>query len=57
MKNKNIITKNRLNAIAMGLLASSSLAMAANYDALDHQQNNFNSLDQIAPQTTEQGKL
>ena len=49
MKNKKIITKHRLNAIAIGLLASSSLVMAANYDALDHQQDNFNSLDQIAP--------
>ena len=54
MKNQNIITKHRLNAIAMGLLASSSLVMAANYDALDRQQNNFNSLDQITP-LTEQG--
>jgi putative PEP-CTERM system TPR-repeat lipoprotein len=55
MKNKNIITKHRLNAIAIGLLASSSLVMAANYDTLDRQQDNFSSLDQIAPQTAEGG--
>lgn len=50
MKNKNIISKHRLNAIALGLLASSSLVMAANYDALEHQQNNFSNLEQITPQ-------
>lgn len=55
MKNKNIITKHRLNAIVIGLLASSSLVMAANYDALDHQQDNFSSLGQSTSQTTEQG--
>ena len=51
MKNKNIITKNRLSAIAIGLLASSSFALAANYNALEHQKNDFSSLDQLAPQT------
>ena len=55
MKNKNLITKHRLNAIVIGLLASSSLVMAANYDALNHQQDNFSSLDQIGPLSTEQG--
>jgi len=55
MKNKNIITRNRLSAIAIGLLASSSLVLAANYNALEHQKNDFSSLDQLTPQTTEQG--
>jgi putative PEP-CTERM system TPR-repeat lipoprotein len=55
MRNKKMIMKHRLNALAIGLLASSSLVMAANYDNLDRQQDNFSSLDQIAPQTTEQG--
>ena len=41
--------------IAIGFLASSSLVMAANYDSLNQQQDNFSSLDQIAPQITEQG--
>ena len=50
MKNKNNLSKHRLNAIALGLLASSSLVMAANYDALEHQQNNFSNLEQITPQ-------
>jgi putative PEP-CTERM system TPR-repeat lipoprotein len=55
MKYKNIITKHRLNAIAIGLL-SSSLAMAANYELLmDRQLDNFGSLDKIAPQGAEQG--
>ena len=54
MKNRNIISKHSLNAIAIGFLASSSLVMAANYDTLN-QQDNFSSLDSIAPQTTEQG--
>ncbi len=54
MKNKNLIMKYRLNAIAIGLLASSSLVMAANYDALNHQ-DNFSSLDQISPLTAEPG--
>ena len=48
-------TKHRLNALAIGLLASSSLVMAANYDSLDHQQDNFSNLDQIAPQTAQPG--
>ena len=55
MKNKNLITKQRLNALAIGLLASSSLAMAANYDALNQQQGHFSSLDPTGPLTTEQG--
>ena len=55
MKNKNIITKNRLNAIAIGLLASSSLVMAANYNAMEHDQSNFSSIDQLASPTTGQG--
>ena len=55
MKNKNIITKHRFNAIAIGLLASSSLVMAANYNALDHQANNFSNLDQLVPQGAETG--
>ena len=55
MKNEKMITKHRHNIIAIGLLASSSLVTAANYDALNHQQDNFNSLDQIAPLTTEEG--
>ena len=55
MRNKNVIKIQRLNAIAIGLLASSSLVMAANYDTLGHQQDNFSNLDQIAPQISEQG--
>ena len=55
MRNKNVIKIQRLNAIAIGLLASSSLVMAANYDTLGHQQDNLSNLDQIAPQITEQG--
>lgn len=57
MKNKNVITKNRLSAIVIGLLASSSLVLAANYNALDHQQNNFGNLDQLSPKAGEQGGL
>jgi len=57
MKNNNVITKNRLSAIVIGLLASSSLVLAANYNALDHQQNNFGNLDQLAPKAGEQGGL
>jgi len=53
MKNINILSKHRLNAIAIVFLASSSLVMAANYDTLN-QQDNFSSLDQIASQTTVQ---
>jgi putative PEP-CTERM system TPR-repeat lipoprotein len=55
MKNKKMIMKYRLSTLAIGLLASSSILMAANYDSLDRQQDNFNSLNQLAPQTTEQG--
>ncbi len=55
MRNKKMNTKYRLNAIAISLLASSSLVMAANYESLDRQQDNFNSLDQIAPQTAQPG--
>jgi putative PEP-CTERM system TPR-repeat lipoprotein len=54
MKNRNILSKHSLNAIAIGFLASSSLVMAANYDTLN-QQDNFSSLDPTAPQITEQG--
>jgi len=54
MKNRNILSKHSLNAIAIGFLASSSLVMAANYDTLN-QQDNFSSLDPIAPPTTVQG--
>lgn len=50
MKNKKMMTKLRLNALAIGLMASSSLAMAANYNALEHQQDNFSTLDQGGPQ-------
>jgi Tfp pilus assembly protein PilF len=46
MKNRKIISKHFHIAIAISLLASSSLVMAANYGALDHKQDNF---------TTEQG--
>ena len=56
MKNQNIITKHRFQAIAIGLLASSSLVLAANYTALDHQQSNFNGLDQITSESTELGR-
>jgi putative PEP-CTERM system TPR-repeat lipoprotein len=55
MKNKKMIMKQRLITVAISLLASSSIVMAANYDSLDRQQDNFNSLNQLAPQTTEQG--
>ena len=55
MKNKINLSKHRLNAIALGLLASSSLVMAANYDALEHQSSNFSNLDQITPQGAEPG--
>ena len=54
MKIKKMISKHYHNAIAIGLLASSSLVMAANYGALNHQQDSFTSLDQIAPQATDQ---
>lgn len=54
MKNTRMITKHYYNAVAICLLTSSSLVVAANYTALDHQ-NNFKSLDQIAPGTTGQG--
>jgi hypothetical protein len=37
MKNRNILSKHSLNAIAIGFLASSSLVMAANYDTLNQQ--------------------
>jgi putative PEP-CTERM system TPR-repeat lipoprotein len=50
MKNKNNLSKHRLNAMALGLLASSSLVMAANYEALEQQSNNFSNLEQITPQ-------
>src|SRR5512139_2095357 len=55
MRNKKMIMKYRLSTLAIGLLTTSSLVMAANYDTLDRQRDNFNSLNQIAPQTTEQG--
>ena len=54
MKNTLLTMKQSRAALAIGLLASSSLVMAANYDALN-QQDNFSSLDPIAPLTTEQG--
>ncbi|MEI6334157.1 MAG: tetratricopeptide repeat protein [Methylococcaceae bacterium] len=54
MKIKKMISKYYHNAIAIGLLASSSLVMAANYGALNHQQDSFTSLDQITPQATDQ---
>ncbi|MCX7099896.1 MAG: tetratricopeptide repeat protein [Methylococcales bacterium] len=46
MKLKKMITKHRLNAIVIGFLVSSAPLMAANYNALDHQQDNFSTLDQ-----------
>ncbi len=54
MKNTILTMKQSRAALAIGLLTSSSLVMAANYDALN-QQDNFSNLDQIAPQITEQG--
>ncbi len=56
MKNKRIITNLYRNTIAIGLLASSSLVMAANYSTLDHQQDNFTHLDQITPEKANQGR-
>jgi putative PEP-CTERM system TPR-repeat lipoprotein len=56
MKNQNKITKHCFLVIAIGLLASTTQVLAANYTALDHQQNNFNDLDQITPETTEPGR-
>jgi putative PEP-CTERM system TPR-repeat lipoprotein len=55
MKNNALITKHTLTAAAIGLLASSSLVMAATYDIQDHQQNKFNSLEKIAPLNNESG--
>ena len=54
MKKTILTMKQNRAALAIGLLASSSLVMAANYDTLN-QQNNFSSLDPITPQTTVQG--
>ena len=54
MKNENILKKQNLNMLAIGLLATSSITMAANYDALN-QQDNFSNLDPIAPLTTQPG--
>ena len=54
MKYTILTMKQSRAALAIGLLASSSLVMAANYDALN-QQDNFSSLDPTAPQITEQG--
>lgn len=55
MKNNAFIAKHTLMAATIGLLASSSLSMGATYDIQDHQQNNFNSLEKIAPLGTESG--
>ena len=54
MKNENILKKQNLNLLAIGLLATSSITIAANYDALN-QQDNFSNLDPIAPLTTQPG--
>lgn len=56
MKNKRITTNLYRNTIAIGLLVSSSLVMAANYSTLDHQQDNFTHLDQITPEKANQGR-
>jgi putative PEP-CTERM system TPR-repeat lipoprotein len=54
MTNKKIITKRYRNTIALSLLASSSLVMAANYSTLNRQQDNFTSLDQTQETTNQE---
>ncbi|MGZ8192353.1 MAG: tetratricopeptide repeat protein [Methylobacter sp.] len=49
MKNKTVTLQHCLKAIAVGILASSSTVMAANYDLLSPQPNTFNSPDLFAP--------
>lgn len=49
MKNNSLNIRRTLKAVAIGLLASSSLVMGATYNTRDHQQNNFNGLKKITP--------
>jgi predicted Zn-dependent protease len=53
MKNKTATLQHCLKAIAVGILASNSIVMAANYDLLSPQPNNFNSPDLFAPLNNE----
>jgi len=55
MKSNARITKYTLKTAIIGLLASSSLVMAATYDIQDHQQNIFNPLEKISPLDYESG--
>lgn len=56
MKNK-LFSKNQpINALAVLLLASSPLVFAANYDALNRQQDSFSNLDPLAPDSGTTGQ-
>ena len=50
-----MIIKHSRHALVLSLLTSSSLAMAANYELLDSHQHSFKNLEQITPDTPEQG--
>jgi putative PEP-CTERM system TPR-repeat lipoprotein len=52
---KKMIIKHYRHALVLSLLTSSSLAMAANYEILDSHQHSFKNLEQITPDTPEQG--
>jgi putative PEP-CTERM system TPR-repeat lipoprotein len=52
---KTMIIKHYRHALVLSLLTSSSLAMAANYEVLDSHQHSFKNLEQITPDTPEQG--
>ena len=52
---KTMIIKHYRHALVLSLLTSSSLAMAANYELLDSHQHSFKNLEQITPDTPEQG--
>jgi putative PEP-CTERM system TPR-repeat lipoprotein len=54
MKNRTVTLQHSLKIITLGILASSSIVMAANYD-LNPQPNNFNDLDQMVLPNDESG--
>ena len=49
MKNKPMKSKHKVAIVTLGLLTSSSYTLAATYDSLNGQENNFDRLEQIAP--------
>jgi putative PEP-CTERM system TPR-repeat lipoprotein len=51
MKNKKSQLKHSLALVILGLLSSSPLVFAANFDSLDHSQSNFGGLDQDTPES------